>query len=68
MAERFIVKLESYEGVDTFLRCGGAGQDYLYCVVGVDPDGQAEIVDNGYRSIEEALGAWPEIGPQPLAS
>ena len=55
-----VLKIESYEGEDTFLRCGNERQDYLYAIVAVDADGSAEIVDSSYRSIAEALEAWPE--------
>jgi len=60
MAGRFIVKIESFEGTDTFVRCGDDRQDYLYCVVTVDADGHAEIVDSGYRSFDEVAEAWPD--------
>lgn len=60
---RVVLKLESYEGEDTFLRCGNDQQDYLFAIVAVDGDGAAEIVDNGYRTREEALAAWPEARP-----
>jgi len=56
----FIVKIESFEGHDTFLRCGNPSQDYLFAVTRVDNDGRAEIVDNGYRSFAEAAEAWPK--------
>jgi hypothetical protein len=59
-----IVKVESYEGEDTFLRCGDERQNYLYAVVAIDPDGTAEIVDSSYRTIREALQAWPEATPR----
>ncbi len=60
----FIVRIESYEGRDTHLRCGDddGEQDFLYCVVVVGNDGEAAIVDNGYRSHSEAAAAWPEAG------
>ncbi|KAF0244569.1 MAG: hypothetical protein FD180_2387 [Planctomycetota bacterium] len=59
----FVVKLESYEGKDTHLRCGDDDetQDYLFCVVVTKSDGTAEIVDTGYRSEDELRKAWPEI-------
>jgi hypothetical protein len=58
-----VVKLESYEGEDTYLRCGNDRQSHLYAIVAVDPDGTAEIVDSSYRTIVEALEAWPEAAP-----
>lgn len=54
-----IVLLDSYEGDDSFVRCGDSMQEYLYCIVSVASSGAAEIVDNGYRTIEEAVQAWP---------
>lgn len=61
MDRQFIVKIESFEGNrDTYIRCGDDRQDYLYCIVTIDDDGSAEIVDNGYRSFHEAAEAWPE--------
>lgn len=56
----FILKIESFEGRDTFVRCGDDDQDYLFAVVSVDEKGRAEIVDGGYRSYDEAAVAWPE--------
>jgi hypothetical protein len=58
-----IVKLESYEGRDTFVHCGDSEQDYLYLVVAVYVDGTAEIVDSSYRTAKEANEAWPEAVP-----
>lgn len=59
----FIVKIESFDGRDTFVHCGsGEEQDYLFAVVSVDADGRAEVVDSAYRSYEEAAAAWPEAG------
>ena len=54
----FIVKLESYDGRDTFLHCGNDTQDFLFAV-GINNAGEAEILDSGYRSYEEAADAWP---------
>ncbi len=58
-----VVKIESYEGSDTFLTCGDDRQDHLFAIVAVDPDGTAEIVDSSYRTMSEALKAWPEAAP-----
>ncbi len=60
MERRFILRVESFEGSDTYVRCGDDHQDYLFCVVSVDDDGYAEIMDSGYRSFDEAAKAWPE--------
>jgi hypothetical protein len=58
-----IVKLESYEGDSTFIRCGDDQQDYMFLIVHVDPDGSADILDCGYRAYQEAAEAWPEAAP-----
>jgi hypothetical protein len=58
------VKLESFEGSDTFLRCGDDTRDYLFAVVAIEPDGSAEVVDSGYRTFDEAIEAWPEARPR----
>ncbi len=68
MRQYLVLKLESFQGEDTFLNCGNEEQDYLYCVVLVDAHGSAEIIDNGYRSAVEALEAWPEAGLNPRES
>lgn len=58
-----VVRIESYEGEDTSLRCGSDQQNYLYAVVAVDPDGTAEIVDSSYTTLAEAIEAWPNAAP-----
>jgi hypothetical protein len=58
-----VVKIESYEGEDTFVRCGNSVQTHIYAIVAVDRDGTAEIVDSSYRTMQEALQAWPEAAP-----
>ena len=55
-----IVKIESFEGRDTFIKCGDNNQDFLFVIVMIDAFGNAEIVDSGYRSFDEAAAAWPE--------
>jgi len=57
----YLLRLDSYEGADTFLHCGNAKQDHLYCIVTRSKKGEFEIIDNGYRTKQEALAAWPEI-------
>ena len=59
-----IVKLESYEGEDTYFRCGNETQDYLYAIVAFGADGTADIVDSSYRTMAEAAEAWPEAVPR----
>jgi hypothetical protein len=64
-----IVKLESFEGKDTFLRCGDDARDYLFTIITIEPDGTAEVIDSGYRTFDEAAAAWPEARPDsPVAS
>lgn len=60
MERQFIVKIESFDGSDTYIHCGNDRQDYLYCIISVGDDGDAGIVDNGYRSFSEAAEAWPD--------
>ncbi len=62
----FVLKLESYEGEDTFLRCGDEQQDFLYSIVAIDDDGTAQIVDSSYRSLAEAVEAWPQARPRTM--
>ena len=57
--QRFVIKIESYEGTDTFLHRGDDTQDFLFAIA-VLVDGSLTIVDNGYRTQTEALEAWPE--------
>src|SRR2546428_2610 len=56
----FILKIESYEGRDTHLLCGDGRQDFLYAVGCIDSEGNAELLDYGYRTFHEASRAWPE--------
>lgn len=63
MKRYVVLKVESFEGRDTFLRCGDDVQDHLFAVVVLDDSGVAEIIDSGYRTREEALAAWPEAAP-----
>jgi hypothetical protein len=58
-----VLKIESYEGQDTYLRCGDDQQDFLYAVIAVNPDGTAEVVDSSYRTLAEAFETWPEAKP-----
>lgn len=58
-----ILRIDSYEGDDTYIRCGDGEQDYLFAVVQLSAAGEAEIVDSGYRSFAEAARAWPEARP-----
>lgn len=60
MKHKFIVKIESFEGENTFIRCGDHRQDYLFCIVSIDDKMNAEVVDSGYRSFAEAAEAWPD--------
>lgn len=63
----FVLKLEGYEGEDTFLRCGDEKQNHLFSVVVLTKDGRLSIADNGYRTPEEACAAWPEAITPPEA-
>lgn len=59
-----VVKLESFEGSDTFLQCGDDMRDHLFAIIAVEPDGSAEVVDSAYRTFDEAIEAWPEARPR----
>lgn len=59
MIRHVIVKIESFEGEDTHLRCGTEDQDFLFAVLSIDAQGNAEIIDSGYHSYEEAAASWP---------
>jgi hypothetical protein len=39
-------------------------QDHLFAIVAINPDGTAEIIDSSYRTMSEALDAWPEAAPR----
>lgn len=64
MGRNFIVRLDSYDGDDTFLHCGDTTKDYLFAIVHVSRSGNAVVVDIGYRSLEEAIEAWPDASPR----
>ncbi len=62
----YVLQVGSYEGDSTArTQLGWSGEDEstpvaaLYAIVKVDTGG-ASIVDDGYRSREEARAAWPE--------
>lgn len=62
----YIVALESVNSEDTtiFFEADGRLVDCLYAIIQVTPKG-AGIVDNCYRSVAEALAAWPDaISPE----
>jgi hypothetical protein len=65
-AERyFILRIDSFEGRDTHIHCGDDQRDFLYVVGCLDAKGNAEVLDCGYRSFDEAARAWPEARPLP---
>lgn len=53
--------IESYEGSDTSIQAiafddtGFTTQEELWAIVKIEEDGSLHIIDNGYRSEEEAL-------------
>jgi hypothetical protein len=59
----FILRIDSFEGRDTHISCGDDRRDYLYIVGSLDEQGNAEVMDCGYRNFEEAAQAWPEARP-----
>lgn len=68
MKRYFVLRIDSFEGDDTFLRCGNESQDFLYAVVLLTEKGQLEIVDSAYRSVDEAIEAWPEANQTALTT
>ena len=60
----FILRIDSYEGRDTHICCGDDERDFVYVVGSLDANGNADIVDCCYRSLEEAAQAWPEAMPR----
>lgn len=55
MRKVIIAKLEAYMGADTVLSLNG--DDAMYIIVDVRT---GVVLDYGYRTFQEALGAWPE--------
>ena len=68
MNRHFILRIESYDGRDTHIWCGDDERDFIYVVGCLDEYGHAEVVDCGYRSLEEAAQAGPEALPRPTPS
>jgi hypothetical protein len=74
MAKRTLaaLRIESYCGEDSYLHCGPldsmpatlldepSPENFLYAIVAIDESHHAEILDCGYRSLDEALHYWPE--------
>jgi hypothetical protein len=66
-AKNYIVELPSMDGDTTtiYLEADGESVDKLFAILSVDARG-ASIVDNGYRSLKEAMEAWTNaIPPKP---
>lgn len=62
----YIVEISKVLGDDTtlYLEADGEPIDSLFAIVSIEHG--ASIVDNGYRSIEEAKSCWPDaIPPRP---
>jgi len=59
MTKYAVLRIDSYEGDDTHIRCGNGQQDFLYAVVRIEDSGVIEIIDGGYLSFAEAVNAWP---------
>ena len=53
---KYILAIDAYTGDDTFRH---QNAETLFAIVSIDDDG-AEIIDDGYRTREEAKAAWPE--------
>jgi len=58
---KYILALDSLDGDDSviYLEADGVSTDSLFCIISVGPNG-AGIIDNGYRSLNEARAAWPD--------
>jgi hypothetical protein len=66
-AKTYIMELPQVLGDETtiYLETNGNAVKSLFAIVEIS-DGGASIVDNCYRTIGEAHGAWPEaIAPKP---
>lgn len=57
-ARYFIIELKTFEGDDTAVYLMGA--DPTWIVIGASPTAGAHIADMGYRSLKEAVAAWPD--------
>jgi hypothetical protein len=62
----YILEIDSFESEETTRlqnvidgRGLAAEAKYLYAVIAIDSDG-AHLVDDGYRSRDEALQVWPD--------
>jgi len=64
MSQRLVLRIDSFDGRDTYLHCGNDEQQHLYAIVLVNEDGNAEIIDSAYRTLEEAIETWPEAMPR----
>ena len=67
MKKYTILRIKSFTGDDTFIRCGTTEQDFLFAILTLDDLDKAEIIDGGYRSYEEAVAAWPEAASSPVS-
>jgi hypothetical protein len=63
MHRYFILRIDTFEGRDSYITCGDDQKDFIYVVGSLDAKGNAEILDCGYRSFDEAAQAWPEARP-----
>lgn len=64
---RYIVEIPQVNGDETtiYLETNGYPVKSLFVIVAIS-DGGASVVDNCYRTIDEAQSAWPEaIAPKP---
>ena len=63
----YIVEIPQVNGDETtiYLAANGYPVKSLFAIVAIS-DGGASVVDNCYRTIDEAQSAWPEaIAPKP---
>ena len=60
MKKYYILKIDSYDGVESSLMVNANGSDYMYVVLVVDGK-SAEIVDWGYETVDHLLESWNNV-------
>lgn len=56
----YILRLDSYSGDDSSLICEAGNINHMYVVLVVTPH-DAAVVDMGYSSVEQLVGAWRNV-------
>ena len=60
MKKYYILKIDSYEVEESSLMVNANGSDAMYVVLIVEGS-SAEIVDWGYETVDQLLGAWNNV-------